>query len=86
MIHDKTDAPEWTNDTDVRDRFGAKDLVIGPGYGSFKTMYVVHEINPDDKYDAITHKGVFWDLDEAEEYAEDRHERTHGYVKWDDDG
>lgn len=84
MIHDKRTEPNWSGEIDVRDQFAAKDLVIGPGYGSFETMYVVHEILPDAEFDAIEHKGVFWDDDEAEAYAKDRHERTHGYVKWSD--
>ena len=47
-------------------------------------MYVVHEILPDEELDAIEHKGVFWDVDEAVAYAKDRHERTHGYIEFDE--
>jgi hypothetical protein len=82
MIYNFTDREHWSDEIDnVRARFGAKDLVIGPGYGSFRTMVVVHEIQPEAEHDAIEHKGIFWDVDEAVAYAEDRHERTHGYVK-----
>lgn len=84
MIHDKRNNPDWCDGIDVRDHFASKDLVVGPGYGSFKTMYVVHEILPDAAHDAIEHKGVFWDDSEAISYAKDRHERTHGYVKFDE--
>jgi len=77
-IHDNTGLENWTDDVvDWEREFDRRDIVIGDGYGSFRTMFVVHEIDPSDGLEKVTHKGVFWDKSEAEAYAEDRHERTH---------
>lgn len=77
-IYDNTDRGNWTdNVNDWESRFDRRDIVIGPGFGSFRTMVVVHEIYPSDELEKLTHKGVFWDMAEAEAYAEDRHARTH---------
>lgn len=78
MIYDYIDSHNWTSDVDDwEDEFDKQDLVIGPGYGSFRTMFVVHEIDPSNTLDKVTHKGVFWDEMEAKAYAKDRHDRTH---------
>jgi len=78
MIHDYTDRENPYEDIDEwGERFGRQDIVIAPGYSSFRTMVVVDEINPDDSLEKVTHKGVFWDKSEAEAYAESRHRRTH---------
>jgi len=77
-IHDYTGKENWSNNVDDwEDKFELRDIVIGDGFGSFRTMFVVHEIDPTDGLEKITHKGVFWDKSEAEAYAEDRHSRMH---------
>ena len=77
MIYDYTDRENWTDNVDDWDKFDLRDIVIGPGYGSFRTMFVVHEIDPRGGVDKVTHMGVFWEKHEAEAYAEDRHDRMH---------
>lgn len=76
MIHDKLDEGHWTSEVENWNRvFETGDVVIGPGHGSFKTMIMVHEINLD-LIEYVTHRGVFWDEEEAREYAQDLHERA----------
>lgn len=76
MIHDKRDDHHWSSDvSDWDGEFNTGDVVIGPGYGSFRTMIVIHEINLN-LLDHVTHRGVFWNDGEAKRYAEDLHERT----------
>lgn len=75
-IYDYTGKENWTAEVgDWEWRFDLRDIVIADGFGSFETMVVVHEIDPQDDLEKITHKGVFWDKDEAEAYATDRHNR-----------
>lgn len=76
MIHDKRDEENWSDEVgNWEDEFDTDDVVIGPGYGSYRTMIMVHEINLD-LVEHVTHRGIFWKKDEAERYAEDLHERT----------
>lgn len=70
-IYDKTDEYNWSsNVVNWGSEFDSGDVVIGPGYGSFKTMFVVHEIDLEDNLDYVTHRGVFWDETEARVYAD----------------
>lgn len=75
-IHNKRDEENWSNNVeDWESEFDTGDVVIGPGYGSFRSMTVVHEINLN-LIEHVTHRGVFWKEGEAERYAEDLHERA----------
>lgn len=76
MIHDNRDDPDWSNDIeDWEAAFETGDVVIGPGHGSFKTMVMVHEINLN-LVEYVTHRGVFWEAEEAKRHAEDLHDRA----------
>lgn len=69
-IHDKTDEMNWSDNVESWEtEFNDGDVVIGPGYGNFKTMVVVHQINLDD-LDYVRHRGVFWEETEARVYAD----------------
>jgi len=72
MIHDERGNLEWSNDVEPlsESRFSDKDVVIGDGYASFKTMTIVHQIGADAPNDSVVHKGVFWEGDLAEQFAE----------------
>lgn len=70
MIHDKRDEENWSKDiVDWESRFDDGDIVIGDGYGSFRTMTMVHKIQLD-ALDKVVHRGVFWDEEYAEQFAE----------------
>lgn len=70
-IYDKTNEKNWSDNIDNwESEFNTGDVVVGPGYGNFKSMFVVHEIDLDDSLDHITHRGVFWDKTEARVYAD----------------
>lgn len=76
MIHDKIEHQHWSSDVDDWDsEFKTGDVVISPGHGSFRTMFVVHEINLN-LIEYVTHRGVFWKEEEARRYAENLHDRT----------
>jgi hypothetical protein len=70
-IHDKTDEKNWSNDIeDWESEFDSGDVVIGPGYGNFRTMFAVHEIDLENPLEHVTHRGVFWEETEARVYAD----------------
>jgi len=70
MIHDKRGEGNWSDDVqDWDEEFDDGDVVIGDGYASFKTMTVVHQIQLDE-LDHVVHRGVFWEDDYAEQFAE----------------
>lgn len=71
QIHDKTDEQHWSSNVENWEReFNDGDVVVGPGYGSFKTMVMVHEIDFDAPHDHVIHRGVFWKKTEARIYAD----------------
>lgn len=71
MIHNKLDEGEWTNDVnDWEEEFDDNDYVIADGYGSFREMIVVHEIDFDVPNDNVVHRGVFWKEEYAVDFAE----------------
>ena len=71
-VHDERGNDEWSGDVEPvgETRFSDGDVVIGDGYGSFKTMTVVHQIDADAPNDSIIHRGVFWKDRYAEAFAE----------------
>ena len=70
-IHDKIGEHNWSSNVENwESEFNSGDIVIGPGYGSFKTMFIVHEINFDAPYNNVVHRGVFWNKTEARIYAD----------------
>lgn len=70
-IHDKTDKQHWSSNVENWKReFNDGDVVIGQGYGSFRTMVMVHEIDFDAPNDNVVHRGVFWEETEARIYAD----------------
>ena len=71
MIYDKRNEGNWTDDVqDWEDEFNDGDVVIADGYSSFKTMTVVHQIQLDHPHENVVHRGVFWEDDYAEQFAE----------------
>jgi len=72
MIHDERGTERWSDDVEPLpgSRFSDGDIVIGDGYGSFRTMTMVHQIDADAPNDSVVHKGVFWEGDLAEQFAE----------------
>lgn len=71
MIHDKRDNDNWSDDVqDWEEEFDDGDVVIGPGYGSFRTMTVVHQIQLENPHENVVHRGVFWKDKYAERFAE----------------
>ena len=70
-IYFKTNDQNWTDKIDNwESEFNSGDVVIGPGYGSFRTMFMVHQIDLNAPHDCVIHKGVFWDETEARVYAD----------------
>jgi hypothetical protein len=70
-IHDKTDEHNWSNNIqDWESTFNQGDIIIGQGYGSFRGMFIVHEIDFDAPNDSVIHRGVFWEETEARVYAD----------------
>lgn len=72
MIHDKRDTEQWSKDVEPIEsgEYSDGDIILGDGYGSFRHMTVVHEIDADAPNDSIVHRGVFWKDEYAEAFAE----------------
>jgi hypothetical protein len=70
-IHDKTDEGNWTNNIqNWESTFEHGDVVIGPGYGKYRSLTVVHEIDLESNLEHVIHQGIFWDETEARVYAD----------------
>jgi hypothetical protein len=70
-IHDKTDEENWTNNIqNCESTFEHGDVVIGSGWGNFKSLTVVHVIDLESNLEHVTHRGIFWDETKARVYAD----------------
>ena len=70
MIYNKLGDGDWTDAIDDWDKeFECGDVVLSDGYASFKTMVVVATVDPDHPLVAVTRRGVFWEQDDAESFA-----------------
>lgn len=74
MIYDRTESEHWARDVDDWDEeFTTGDVVLSAGHDGFKTMIVVSSIDLSE-LDHVRRRGVFWEHDDAVEYAKTLHD------------